>query len=129
MAVKRITNSSIKSDANQSLVGLRILFRNRAQPLFSKTQTTINSGSEKSQKTDDSQSTYSTTTPTTRRPIPKTKLPRGELDESNVSHLFAFIFICSAILFCLVGIDPQQDLHLEQMDINSTFLSNEYIES
>ncbi len=79
--------------------------------MFSGTQTTINSGSEKSQKTDDSQSTYSTTssttTPTTRRPIPETKLPRGERNESNVSHLFAFILICSAILFCRIGIDPK----------------------
>ncbi len=59
--------------------------------------------------------TTSTTITTTERPK---KLPRGEPDKSDISHLFSFIVICSAILFCLVGIDPQQDLHLEQLDIN-----------
>jgi hypothetical protein len=43
---------------------------------------------------------------------------RGESDKSNVWHLVAFIIICSAILSCLVGIEPQQDLHLEQIEVN-----------
>ena len=39
-------------------------------------------------------------------------------DKSNANHWFPFIFILSVILLCLVGIDPQQDLHLESIGIN-----------
>ncbi len=90
--------------------------------MFGKTGTTVISESEKNQSTDDSQSAYPTTSSatmsTTRRLIPETNPWGGELDKSYVSHLFARIVICSVILFCLDGIDLQQDLHLEQIDIN-----------
>ncbi len=90
--------------------------------MFGKTGTTIISETEKNQSTDDSQSTYPKTSwatiPTTSRLIPETNPSGGEPDKSYVSHMFARIFICSVILFCLDSIDLQQDLHLEQMDMN-----------
>ena len=41
-----------------------------------------------------------------------------KIDKTAISGWFPFIFILSLLLFCLVGIDPQQDLHLESLDMN-----------
>jgi len=84
LTVKLITNSSIKIDANQLLVGSGIPLRNRAvNHSLRRTQTTIICGSEKSQSTDESQSTYSTTSSTTKNKLLEDQFLRQSLQEVN----------------------------------------------
>jgi hypothetical protein len=130
--VNSYPNDSMKNHKNGTIA--RIRFRADNESLNEtitefRTETTISMESntyesKQNQSRVSSSSSYSTetnltstTTTITTTERPK-KPPRGEPDKSNISHLFSFIVICSAILFCLVGIDPQQDLHLEQLDIN-----------
>lgn len=69
---------------------------------------------------------YENTLNTTETPIkninssttPTGKIVPGIPDKSDISQWFPFIFILSLLLFCLVGIDPQQDLHLEALNMN-----------
>ena len=49
-----------------------------------------------------------------------TKAPperRGHSDDSKMRNLLAFVIVSSAVLFIIVGIEPQQDLHFEQIAI------------
>lgn len=58
------------------------------------------------------------TNATTVKPTSPAMIGNQSGDYREISDWIPFIFVLSLMLFCLVGIDPQQDLHLESLDMN-----------